>query len=524
MNNCLSYFIGFIFLFTVGCKKLERSNPKDGIVGVTTSEVVLVDLSTVQITSTLNSTEGVSRVTQRGICWSKNPNPTTSDNFVDSGSGFGTFTSIIKGLEVNTKYYFRSFASNEKTTAYGNEVSYIINGPVITTKAASEVSYTSAKVGCLLVSDGGYNIIKQGICWGEYPNIDTLTNKIYADSKDFNYTISGLENGKTYYYKAFAVTNSGIAFGNELNFKTLGYNSPSLKTVSITNIGFYNVTSGGEISNDGGLPITARGVCWSKSSNPTLNDNKTSDGSGSGSFSSQLTSLQEGTTYYVRAYATNSKGTNYGNELTFNTLTTNRPTLITNSITSITKSTSNSGGTILSDGGEVITDKGVCWSMNSTPTISDNKTSDGSSSSNYSSQLTDLQKGIVYHVRAYAINSKGTGYGNELIFKTLSTSTPTISLISIPPYWDAVNNKYIAKFNVTILSDGGELITAKGICWDYFDNPTIGYTNNMTSDGSGKGNFATQMTNISSGDYYVREYATNSNGTSYSDNIKVTVF
>ncbi len=505
----LIFLLGYIFLFTIACKKLERSNPKDGIVGVTTSEVILVDLSTVQITSTLNSIEGVSRVTQRGICWSKNPNPTNSDNFVDSGSGFGTFTCIIKGLEVNTKYYFRSFASNEKTTAYGNEVSYIINGPVITTKAASEVSYTSAKVGCLLVSDGGYSNVKQGICWGEFPNIDTLVNKIYADTKDFNYTISGLENGKAYYYKAFAITNSGIVFGSELNFNTLGSNTPSLTTKSVINIGVYTAASGGEITNDGGLSITSKGVCWSKSSNPTINDNKSSDGSGSGSYSSQLTGLEKGTTYYVRAYATNSKGTSYGNEVIFNTYLESVPTLSTIGITNIKVSSASSGGTISSDGGLPINAKGVCWNTFSNPTTKDYKTSDGSGTTNYSSQLTGLQEGTTYYVRSYATNSKGTSYGDEVSFKTYIASTPTISTTGIS------NIKISSALcGGTISDDGGLPITSKGICWSTSNIPTI--NDNKTSEGSGSDSYTSKMSGLIAGvTYNVRAYATNAKGTSY---------
>ena len=143
--NKLFFLLSILLIVTNSCKKIERVNPKDGIAGVTTSEAKQLDLSTVQISSSLTTTEGVPYVTQRGICWSTSPNPTTKDNFTNEGSGFGTFMSFIKGLEVNTTYYFRAFASNEITTTYGNEVVYKINGPVITTKTSTEVTYTTAK-------------------------------------------------------------------------------------------------------------------------------------------------------------------------------------------------------------------------------------------------------------------------------------------------------------------------------------------------------------------------------------------
>jgi uncharacterized protein (TIGR02145 family) len=95
---------------------------------------------------------------------------------------------------------------------------------------------------------------------------------------------------------------------------------PVLTTSEVTRIAQITAQCGGIITSDEGFVITARGVCWSKSSNPTIADNKTSDGKGVGSFSSELSGLTAGETYYVRAYATNSKGTGYGSTMIFETL------------------------------------------------------------------------------------------------------------------------------------------------------------------------------------------------------------
>ena len=122
MRWIILVFTSLLLFFS--CKKIERINPVDGIVGVQTSTVQQLDLSSVQIGSTLQVTEEVPYVTQRGVCWSMKPNPTTANDFIAQGNGFGTFQSKITGLAANTTYYFRSFASNEKTTAYGNEVSF----------------------------------------------------------------------------------------------------------------------------------------------------------------------------------------------------------------------------------------------------------------------------------------------------------------------------------------------------------------------------------------------------------------
>jgi hypothetical protein len=93
-----------------------------------------------------------------------------------------------------------------------------------------------------------------------------------------------------------------------------------LSTTSLTAITNTSATSGGNITADGGAPVTARGVCWSTTANPTTADNKTVDGTGIGTFTTSITGLASGTTYYVRSYATNSMGTTYGPELILITL------------------------------------------------------------------------------------------------------------------------------------------------------------------------------------------------------------
>lgn len=98
-------------------------------------------------------------------------------------------------------------------------------------------------------------------------------------------------------------------------------NLATLTTLPIGNITDIAAITGGNITNDGGTPVTQRGVVWSTSPSPTTANNSTTNGSGTGSFTSNLTSLSASTTYYVRAYATNSAGTAYGNELSFTTTT-----------------------------------------------------------------------------------------------------------------------------------------------------------------------------------------------------------
>src|SRR5664280_2278958 len=97
------------------------------------------------------------------------------------------------------------------------------------------------------------------------------------------------------------------------------YTTPSLNTIAVSSITPNSAQSGGNITLDGGTSVTNRGVCWSATINPTVSDNHTTDGSGTGSFTSSITGLAPNTAYYVRAYATNSTGTSYGSNISFTT-------------------------------------------------------------------------------------------------------------------------------------------------------------------------------------------------------------
>jgi hypothetical protein len=198
---------------------------------------------------------------------------------------------------------------------------------------------------------------------------------------------------------------------------------PTLSTTAITSITYTTASSGGSITNDGGAAVTARGVCWSTSSNPTVAlSTKTTDGSGTGSFTSSITSLVAGSTYYVRAYATNSVGTAYGTQVVFATTAYALPTLTTTAISGITNTAASSGGSITNDGGAAVTARGVCWSTSSNPTVAlSTKTTDGSGTGSFASSIIVLVAGTTYYVRAYATNSVGTAYGNEVVFTTTST-------------------------------------------------------------------------------------------------------
>jgi hypothetical protein len=205
---------------------------------------------------------------------------------------------------------------------------------------------------------------------------------------------------------------------------TWGPCPPALPTVTTTGVSLItnsSASSGGMVTSDGGAPLTAWGVCWSTSANPTLANSFSQNTVSSGSFSSALSGLTQNTTYYVRAYATNSAGTAYGNELSFTTLTIVLPTVTTTAVSAITGSFANSGGAVTSDGNAGLSAWGVCWSTSANPTLANSFLQNTVSSGSFSSALSGLTLNTTYYVRAYATNSLGTAYGNEVSFTTTNS-------------------------------------------------------------------------------------------------------
>ena len=193
---------------------------------------------------------------------------------------------------------------------------------------------------------------------------------------------------------------------------------PSIaSTTSATNITKTSATSGGNITTDFGNAITARGVCWSTSSNPTTAGSKTTESGTTGSFSSNITGLTGGTTYYVRAYATNASGTGYGNEVSVRTADYDPPVIAATSTPTIIRGyNATSGGNVIESDAPV-TARGICWSTSSNPTISlATKTIESGNTGQFSSTLSGLVPNTPYYVRSYATSSAGTSYGAETSF------------------------------------------------------------------------------------------------------------
>ena len=228
-----------------------------------------------------------------------------------------------------------------------------------------------------IVDDGGSPVTDCGICYSRHSNPSLMDSIVRSSSHTgiISIKVTGLTPGTTYYSKPFASNILGTGYGDIDQFTTDDF---LVTTNPISLITQTTARCGGYIPGNGGVSIIARGVCWDVSPNPTTALNKTVDGSGTGTFVSDLTGLRPSTTYYVKAYVSAREGTAYGSEKIFTTTQAAIPTLTTTAISSVTVSSAVTGGTVTSDGGATITDRGICWNTTGNPTVTNSKISIGS--------------------------------------------------------------------------------------------------------------------------------------------------
>ena len=385
--------------------------------------------------------------------------------------------------------------------------------PTITTRAIDSVTGTSVLSGGAIVSDGGAIIYQRGVCWSTLQNptvYDTHTTDGVGNGS-FVSRVTGLTPGTLYYIRAYAINTAGISYGNQLTVTTPVL--PTVTTAPVSGVWVDTAVSGGNVTSDGGAAIIARGVCWSTSPNPTVTDGHTSDSTGAGAFVSHVTGLVTGTTYYLRAYATNVVGTAYGSQETFTTL--QLPVVTTDPVTIFSDTTATFSGSLTSYGDSTVTVRGFCWDTLSNPTVAGNHTTDLTTTLGaFSDTVRTLSMGTTYYVRAYATNALGTGYGQQQTFTTLGIPiavTDSVTRITTTT----------ASFYGNITSDGGAAIISRGFCWGTFPDPTL--ADNTVQINGTIGNISHNVTGLNPGTvYYVRSYARNTYGIAYGNTITIS--
>ncbi|MBK6965130.1 MAG: hypothetical protein IPH20_14625 [Bacteroidales bacterium] len=354
--------------------------------GVTTT--VVTEITSNNATSGGNVIcEGSSPVTARGVCWSSLINPTIAGQHTTDGSGAGAFVSYISGLSSNSTYYVRAYATNVQGTVYGENISFTTGCGATSlpftenfTGSSFPLCWSTSVTGTGVVPNwsisnttnaGGsaremkstYQNINPGTTRLVTPPLNTTgqsllnlsfrhmldaygtgaTLKIQSSTDGINWTdeawsvaatsaniaattvnttiIHNLNSPSTLI--AFTITGNLYQYDywyiDNVSISGTSSNLPAVTTTVASQVTQNSAVSGGVVTSGGASGVTARGICWGTATNPDTNGLHTSDGTGTGTFISMLNGLDASTTYHIRAYATNSFGTSYGNDLSFST-------------------------------------------------------------------------------------------------------------------------------------------------------------------------------------------------------------
>lgn len=369
---------------------------------------------------------------------------------------------VLTGLTGGTTYNFllvpftwdgtNAATYNYLTTSAPTASAVAVTNPAITTTTAiTSITNASAASGGSGISANGGTISAKGVVW------NTSTAPITANSStndgtgtaSFSSSLTSLSAQTLYYVRSYATNNGGTAYGNELSFYTLS-DEPTAAATSFAaaangssqiDLSWTAATFPSVGATNNGYIILRR----TDSTNPTTTS--VTDGVAPASLSlpsgtTLVTTITSGATasYNNTGLAASSQYNyiiipftwNGSNAATYNyylTLAPNAnattdaglPTVdVTTAASSITNNSASSGGSTLVAGGSAITAKGVAYNTAATPTTANSTTNDGSGTANFSSSLTGLSAQTLYYVRAYVTNSSGTGYGNEISFRTLS--------------------------------------------------------------------------------------------------------
>jgi len=388
---------------------------------------------------------------------------------------------------------------------------------MVATGSVTNVSYASCSVQGTIIDKGEKGIDQHGFCWAVTQNPTTANNKTQLGSKsstgNFSGNLTGLSANTTYYVRAYAQNKDGIFYGDQKSFTTPALKLPTVTTTSVSDITENSAQSGGNITDNGGALVTARGVCWSTSQNPTTANDTTLNGNGIGNFTSSLSELTQDTTYYVRAYATNNVGTAYGNEVSFTTFagTLTPPTAAAAAATSVTNTTATLNGAVNANGSNTIVtfEYGTTILYGSTATAAQSPVT-GVSATTVDATLIGLTPGTLYHFRVKVVSAKGTAYSDDLSFTTQQLPTATTeAAIYITPTTATLNGTVNAtNLSTTVIFEYGTTISY-GLTVTAVPNPVTG--GNATS-------VSADISGLTSGTtYHFRVKAVNTGGTTYGD-------
>ncbi len=329
-------------------------------------------------------------------------------------------TKLNSGENTTTAHITSNNGSKQLTiTATNSTVLATLN-----TLAATNIKTTTATLNGEILTDGSPKYSERGFVYSEssMPTLGSCIQKITStltDSKTYSATVSGLTKGKTYYVRAYAINAGKETYStNEVSF-TPSDALPQVSTQAVTNISRTagKATFNGTIVDEGEPTYTERGFVYATTHNPMVDSDKkvVASGKGKGEFVANASGVVVGNTYYVRAYATNTQGTAYGEEVVadFKAIS---PQVTTVSVEIKSNTSAYFIGKITNVGDPEYTERGFIYAKIQNPTLDDASVTKvivaKTSSAQFEKQVTNANWGNhLWYIRAYAISSAGVSYG-----------------------------------------------------------------------------------------------------------------
>lgn len=382
----------------------------------------------------------------------------------------------------------------------------------------TSITEKSAIINADLKSSGNENILYRGVCIAMQttPTINDI--KYQEEGNVLGQYVAKFENlqyNTKFYVRPFITTNSRTIYGSEFTFTTKNISIPNLSTLEVSLITQNSAVFNGKIESDGSSKIVSKGFFYSKTNpKPEYKDERV-ESTGNFEFSSSITGLEQNTTYYVRAFASNIAGSTLGNVISFTTSKYILPTVVTSPISNIAETTATCGGTVLNEGSHAVTERGICWDTAPNPTVKYGRSKDGSGIGSFVSNLYSLQPYKLYYVRSYATSEAGTAYGEGVTITTLGGNKPTVVA-------SARTSGTTLYATVIVKSKGSDNLKSISVgCFDLEGN-SVGKVSSSSSwssqDVSPSVNY--EISGLSrNNEYYVVGYATNGVGKAASEKV-----
>lgn len=439
------------------------------------------------------------------------------------------FAIPLENFQAGAHYYVRAFVVTRMGKSLGEVITFDTNQapPIleVSLEAPEQITNTSARLKMRTTQGRDMTGYIEGFLYSEFVQIPVLEkegvlqkgatksaeHQYYADLMD-------LRPAKKYYVRAYLQNQAGIVYSEPLTLHTKPEKVPQgVRLDHYDRLTSHSVVLYGSVSSAEGGRITSRGLVYSTSSESlTIERGRKLDALfGTGDFSAHLTSLEPNTQYFAKAYAANEYGIAYSEPLTFVTEPVGEPSQLRITFNQATTNSIELRATVSQEGGGTILSRGFVYSVSDNqPTLEHQKQEAGSGSGSFSATLSGLRMNTTYYVRAYATNQRGTFYSETHPITTQNISLPTLSTVT-PREISSTKAKLIGE----LTSNGGGDIRRYGFIYSPHDtSPTIeGDAIQLFFSGEVSGVFQGELTGLGRNTtYYVRAYAINERGVSYS--------